>query len=110
MDASGLLILNGTAGWGFGWHMETGLHILRLFAAGVFDRFPKSQIIIGHMGELLPFQLERVVYFENNGAYGEKERKWMDVWNSNIWVTTSGMFSLDPLACLLRNTKVEKVL
>ena len=34
----------------------------------------------------------------------------MEVWNSNIWVTTSGMFSLNPLACLLRNTKVERVL
>ena len=34
----------------------------------------------------------------------------MDMWNNNIWVTTAGMFSLNPLACLLRNTKVERVL
>ncbi len=38
--------------------METGLHILRLSAAGVFDKFPYIKILIGHTGELLPFQFE----------------------------------------------------
>jgi predicted TIM-barrel fold metal-dependent hydrolase len=46
---------------GWGWLTETGLHILRLFAAGLFDRFPKLKIFIGHMGETLPFQLERCI-------------------------------------------------
>jgi len=45
---------------GFGWHSETGLHVLRLFASGLFDRFPRVQIIIGHFGEMLPFMLQRV--------------------------------------------------
>jgi uncharacterized protein len=46
-----------TSAWG--WHVETGLHSLRLVVAGVFDRFPKLQVIIGHMGENLPFSLVR---------------------------------------------------
>ena len=46
-----------TAGWG--WHAETALHTLRMIAAGTFDRFPKLQFIIGHMGEMIPFQLAR---------------------------------------------------
>src|SRR5262249_27453265 len=46
-----------TSSWG--WHVEIGLHSLRLIAAGVFDRYPKLQIIIGHMGENLPFSLAR---------------------------------------------------
>ena len=58
---------------GFGWHMETGLHILRLFAAGVFDKYPKLKIVIGHMGELLPFQLERITKFAGR-AFGERKR------------------------------------
>ena len=41
------------AGWG--WHCETGLHALRLVLGGVFDRFPRLQVIIGHMGENIPF-------------------------------------------------------
>ena len=39
---------------GFGWHMETGPYILKLFAAGVFDKYLKFKIVIGHMGEVLP--------------------------------------------------------
>jgi predicted TIM-barrel fold metal-dependent hydrolase len=46
-----------TAAWG--WHAETGLHILRLAATGVFDRHPKLQFVVGHMGENLPFSLMR---------------------------------------------------
>ena len=44
-----------SAGWG--WHIETGTHILRLVLSGTFDRFPKLQIVIGHQGEALPFML-----------------------------------------------------
>ncbi len=46
------------AGWG--WHIETAVHVLRLIAGGVFDRFPGLQVIIGHMGEALPFMLPRI--------------------------------------------------
>jgi len=45
---------------GFGWHIETGIHVLRMILGGVFDRYPKLQIIVGHMGEALPFMLSRV--------------------------------------------------
>ena len=51
------------AHWGFGWHAATATHVLRLFAAGVFDHYSKLKIIIEHMGELLPFQLERMDSF-----------------------------------------------
>jgi uncharacterized protein len=46
------------AGWG--WHIETAVHVLRLILGGVFDRFPKLQLIIGHMGEGLPFMQSRL--------------------------------------------------
>ena len=46
------------AGWG--WHIETGVHVLRMILGGVFDRYPKLQVIVGHMGEALPFMIGRV--------------------------------------------------
>ncbi|KAJ3806932.1 putative metal-dependent hydrolase [Lentinula lateritia] len=95
----------GIAGWG--WHADTGLHILRLFSSGLFDKFPRLKIIIGHMGELLPFQLDRIVPISER--WGNK-RGLRQVWRENIWVTTSGMFSLAPLACLLKMSPVEHVL
>ncbi|OBT59733.1 hypothetical protein VE04_00212 [Pseudogymnoascus sp. 24MN13] len=93
--------------YGWGWHADTGLHILKLFASGLFDRFLEVKIIIGHMGELLPFQLERVIAIADR--FGKK-RGFREVWNKNIWITTSGMFALAPLACLLQTTSIDRVL
>ncbi len=46
------------ASWG--WHIETGIHVLRLILGGAFDRFPNLQLVIGHMGEAIPFMLPRI--------------------------------------------------
>ncbi len=46
------------AGWG--WHIETAVHVLRMILGGAFDRYPLLQLIIGHMGESLPFMLSRL--------------------------------------------------
>lgn len=54
----GVNFMFANAGWG--WHIETAIHVLRLVLGGVFDRYPKLQVIIGHMGESLPFMLSRV--------------------------------------------------
>jgi uncharacterized protein len=48
------------AGPGWGWHIETAIHVIRIILAGVFDRHPRLQIVIGHMGEALPFMLQRL--------------------------------------------------
>jgi predicted TIM-barrel fold metal-dependent hydrolase len=46
------------AGWG--WHIETAVHVLRMILGGVFDRHPQLQVVIGHLGEGLPFMLPRL--------------------------------------------------
>ena len=94
--------------WAWGWHSETGLHILKLFSSGLFDRFPKLKIIIGHDGEMLPFMIGRILRF--SAGWGERRRDFKEVWDNNIWITTSGMFTLPPLACLLQTTKIERIL
>ena len=48
------------ANGGWGWHIETALHVLRMILGGVFDAHPNLQIVVGHMGETLPFMLQRV--------------------------------------------------
>ena len=98
---------------GFGWHSECALHMLRLFAAKVFDEYPRLKIIIGHMGEMLPFQLDRICRLSETQwpALGHMpQRKLMEVWNENMWVTTSGLFTLGPMACLVRMCKPDRIL
>ncbi len=53
-------ITNMLIGAGWGWHIETAVHVIQLMLGGVFDQYPKLQIIIGHMGETLPFMLQRM--------------------------------------------------
>ncbi len=53
-------VTNMLAGAGWGWHIETAVHVIRLIISGAFDKYPKLQIIIGHLGEGLPFMLERI--------------------------------------------------
>lgn len=48
------------AGPGWGWHIETAIHVIRLILGGVFDQYPKLQVVVGHMGEGLPFMLQRL--------------------------------------------------
>ncbi|KAF1817059.1 hypothetical protein P152DRAFT_453666 [Eremomyces bilateralis CBS 781.70] len=99
-----------TALWG--WHSDVGLHALKLFAAGVFERFPRLQIIIGHFGEMIPYMLERDENISSRPTYrfGNGTRSWREVWNENFWVTTSGIWSQSPMATLLRTTKIDRIL
>ncbi|KAJ5018682.1 hypothetical protein K4K57_004145 [Colletotrichum sp. SAR 10_99] len=57
---------------GFGWHQETGLAVLKLFAAGLFDELPSLKIIIGHFGEMLPFMIERIAKLSAGGKLGRR--------------------------------------
>lgn len=56
--APGVTARLSTAAWG--WHIETATHVLRLILGGAFDRYPRLQLVVGHMGEALPFMLPRL--------------------------------------------------
>lgn len=82
------------------WGFETGSHALRLVFGGVFARFPGTRVILGHLGETLPYLLSR---FDSRAKlYGaELPQPPSNYIKSNIVVTTSGMFSAEPLACAI---------
>ncbi len=87
------------AGWG--WHMETAIHALRLILAGVFDRFPHLQLILGHWGEMIPFYLARVDEFLTP-ASKQLQRRVADYFLQQVYVTPSGMFTLPPFLLTLQ--------
>jgi 2,3-dihydroxybenzoate decarboxylase len=78
----------------WGWGVETATHALRLLFSGIFDRFPKLKVILGHMGETLPYLRWR---FDSRFAvytHGIKlKRKPSEYIGSNILITTSGVCS-----------------
>ncbi|HEX9395665.1 MAG TPA: amidohydrolase family protein [Burkholderiales bacterium] len=82
----------------YGFAVETGLHVLRMIVGGVFDRFPKLKLVVGHLGEGLPFWLFRLDYMHRSMVASNRypgaqplKRKPSDYLKENIWVTTSGM-------------------
>jgi uncharacterized protein len=94
------------AGWG--WHAETGLHTLRLIVAGLFDRLPGLQLIIGHMGEGLPYAMARSSGILSKPA--RLKRTVADYFKTNVHVTTSGYFSQPPLKCAVDVLGIERLL
>ena len=96
-----------TAGWG--WHVETGLHALRLIITGLFDRFPKLNIIIGHMGENIPFSLARSEMAFARGA-SSLRRKVSEYFQEHFWLTTSGYFTVPPFLCMLQVVGADRIM
>jgi uncharacterized protein len=96
-----------TAAWG--WHVETGLHCLRLIGSGLFDRFPKLQIIIGHMGEDLPFSIARADAILSRDTKSLK-RKISEYFQQNFYITTSGYFTVPPFLCTLQVVGADRIL
>ena len=94
--------------YGWGWHSETAIHFLRLFAAGLFDQYPKLKLVLGHLGEMLPFQLDRIQGITD--AQWHTTRKLREVWDQNVWITSAGMFSLAPMAAVVRQSKPDRIL
>lgn len=94
------------------WTVETGNHALRLIFGGIFDRYPKARLILGHMGETLPYQLWRFDSrweISNRGAM-ELELKPSDYFRRNVWCTTAGVCSDQPLRCAIDAMGADRVM
>ena len=100
-------------GWGYG--IETGTHIMRLISAGVFDRFPRLTIVIGHMGESIPFTLDRIDNryqweLEIDGISGTLKHLPSHYFRENIVITTSGMNYRLPLMMTIELLGIDNIL
>lgn len=93
------------------WTIETSAHFLRLVFAGVFDRFPKLKIVLGHMGETLPYVLwrldSRFALLANPRPLKEKPSTYL---TRNLWVTTAGQCDDVPLLAALSSLGEDRVL
>ena len=83
------------AGWG--WHAENGLHSLRLIVSGVMDRLPTLRVIVGHMGEGVPYALARSSSMLSGPA--KLKQSVADTFRERFYVTTSGYFTPPPFEC-----------
>lgn len=107
----------------WGWQVETGTHLLRLISTGVFDRYPRLKIIVGHMGELIPFGLKRIntALTMGNWLLGNKkdddssnmrvmQKSLLYYMRSNVFITTSGVFDHAALECAVAELGIDNIL
>lgn len=96
--------------YGWGWHSETALHVLRLLYSGIFDKYPKLNLIIGHMGEMLPMMMARSERAFKPGNGGANERSLTDTFHQQIHITTSGFFTQPPLKIALDTFGIDNIM
>jgi predicted TIM-barrel fold metal-dependent hydrolase len=96
-----------TTAWG--WHIETAIHSLRLVASGALDRYPGLQIVIGHLGEGIPFMLSRI----DDVLPREQtrlEKPTADYFRENFSYTISGFNYLPAFLDLMMQVGVERII
>lgn len=100
--------------WGavWSWMAETSAHALRLVISGVFERHPDAKLILGHMGECIPFHLWRIDQRypdSNHGGYKLPHPPSFYI-KRNIAITTSGVFDDAPLLCSIEKLGAEAIM
>jgi 2,3-dihydroxybenzoate decarboxylase len=95
------------------WGTDTAGHVLRLIFGGVFDEFPRAKLLLGHMGEGLPYMLWRLDsrwdFHYHHGIELARERP-SEYLRENLYITTSGVCSAPPLLCALEALGADHVL
>ena len=92
---------------GVGWHYDAGVQLLRLILAGVFDRFPGLQLIMGHWGEMVPFYLERI---DRMAPIAGLQRSITEYVTANVHLTPGGVFSQRYLRWALEVVGAERIM
>ena len=101
----------------YGFACETGLHALRLIVSGLFDRFPKLQIVLGHCGEALPYWLYRIDFMHTRlskaGRYEHVKPLKRHAWDylvDNFYYTSSGVGWVPPVKFVQEVIGVERMM
>jgi 2,3-dihydroxybenzoate decarboxylase len=97
------------ATWAFA--VETSIHALRLMSTGLFDRHPKLQMILGHLGEFLPFNIWRVDNIVRKAPRGIPcKREIGEYFRENVYLTTSGMFRTPALVASMMEIGGDRIM
>lgn len=93
------------------WHANCGVHFLKLYASGLFDQCLRLKLVLGHLGEMLPFMLGRVERKLSLTKDSKTLKKsFSEAYKDNVWVTTSGMFDVEPFKLVLQTTAIDRIM
>jgi uncharacterized protein len=93
--------------FGLGWHYEAGIQFVRVVLAGLFDRHPDLQVILGHWGELVIFYLERLAMLDRVSGL---KKPFVEYVRNNLYLTASGMFNVSYLQQAVEAVGIDRIL
>lgn len=93
------------AAWGF--TFEAGTQAMRLVLSGLLDAYPSLQLILGHLGETIPYTLARI---DEALSRDTPMKNFREVFSSHFYVTTSGFFSDPALQCCIREMGIDRIM
>ena len=96
-----------SASWGY--TIDTATQVVRMILSGVFEAYPNLKFIVGHMGEALPFLVDRIDESLNRPGFG-KQIAFKALFLKHFWITTSGHFSTPALLCALLEMGIDRIL
>jgi 2,3-dihydroxybenzoate decarboxylase len=98
-----------SAAWAYG--VETSTHALRLITSGLFDRYPGVSVILGHLGETLPFGIWRVQHIINRrGICKDLKKNIISYLADNFFITTAGNFRTQALFNTMSEVSSDRIL
>ena len=95
--------------FGWGWHNEAGVQLLRLLLSKKFDQFPHLQVICGHWGEMVPFYLQRLDDTMSQSVTG-LSRSITETFRQHVYVTPSGMLYLPQFEFIQKVVGIQRIL
>ena len=94
------------AAWGF--TIDTANQVVRMILSGMFGAYPNLKLIVGHLGEGIPYLVDRID--EALSRPGNREVHFKQVWQRHFWITTSGHFSTPALLCAMLEMGIDRIM
>lgn len=94
--------------YGYGWHYEAGIQIIRMILGGVFEKYPKLKILSGHWGEMVPYFLARLDQMFKPEVTGLSDTI-SNIYKDHVWISPSGVYDQDSLQFCISKLGIEHI-
>ncbi len=95
--------------YGYGWHVDAGIHMIRMILSGIFNKLPNLKLMTGHWGELVPYYFDRIDEMIPESVTG-LDRLFSEIYKDHVYITPSGITSRGPAMLAIGEMGADHVL
>ena len=94
--------------YGYGWHYEAGIQVIRMILAGVFEKYPDLKVLSGHWGEMVPYFLARLDQMFKPEVTGLSDTI-TNIYRKHVWISPSGVYDTDALQFCVSKLGIDRL-